>query len=169
LILIGAVVATVFLAGRREEVYTFEAEEGEIRAPMSIERDAAASNGEFVTSHEGEEGSVTVGPFSVEGGDYVVEACGAARGSSPAGSDSMYVSVDGGESRYVWDFFEDQPVIPTNWACEVISARCGGTFDVHECNPLRFTLEPGAHTLTFETRDPDSALDRITVRQADPG
>ena len=98
-----------------------------------------------------------------------MEACGAARGSNPPGNDSMYVSVDGGEIRYLWDFFEDQALIPTNWACELISARCGGTFDVHECDPLRFTLEPGEHNLTFETRDRDFALDWITVRQASDG
>jgi hypothetical protein len=169
LILIVAIVVAVFVvASWSEEVYSFEAEEGEIRGPMSIEGDAAASNGQFVTSRESEDGSVTIGPFSVEGGDYVVEACGAARGSTPSGSDSMYVSVDGGETRHVWDFFEDQTLIPINWACEVISARCGGTFDVHECNPLRFSLEPGAHTLKFETRERDFALDRITVRRIGP-
>jgi hypothetical protein len=143
------------------EAYPAEAEEGLINPPMSVEEDPAASGGKYVSSPTREEGAVTLGPFLLDGGKYVIEACGAARDFS---SDSMYVTVDHLDARYYWDFFEDVNFPQTEWACELVSARCDGTFESHQCDPLVLTLEAGRHTFTFEAIEPYFALDRVEIR-----
>lgn len=76
----------------------------------------------------------------------------------------MWVKLDGTDRRYYWDFFEHVNYSPTDWACELVSARCDGTFDNHGCDPVRLELESGQYTITFETLEPDFALDRIQLR-----
>jgi hypothetical protein len=44
-----------------------------------------------------------------------------------------------------------------------VSARCGGDFDTHLCDPLTFELESGEHQLSFLTLEPGSKLDMVVI------
>lgn len=142
---------------------SIEVESGVLEPPMAVFEDPTASGGFYVSSATRERGSVTLGPFEVPAGLYVIEACARPLGSNPAASDSVFVRSDADPNRYWWDFFEDTPGLPDEWSCEVISARCGGTFDSHNCDPLQFDWDAGEHTITFETLEADFGLDRLTL------
>ena len=143
------------------EQYVFEAESGTLVSPMGIGSDPAASGGRFVVSPERELGEVHLA-LALEGGVYVVWARAAAGSEEPARSDSFFVAVDGGDS-YHWDLFHRTGNPPTNFTWERVSARCGGDFETHLCDPLRFELESGEHRIAFLTLEPGSKLDMVLI------
>ena len=141
------------------EAVVLEAESGLVSAPMTIVEDAAASGGAYVVSQEAGAGTVELG-FDVAGGTYLVWASVRANGTS---ADSFLFSVDGGEPD-IWDLFEEAGgTLPSGFAPDLVSLRCGGAFDSHLCAPLLLELAPGSHTLTFATRDRNTWLDVVVV------
>jgi hypothetical protein len=163
---IAAVVVTAAIVLKGDdpglvEQYVIEAESGTLSSPMGIGSDPSASGGRFVVSPERESGAVQL-TLALEGGVYVVWARAAAGSDEPARSDSFFVEFDGGDS-YHWDLFHKTGNPPTNWTWERVSARCGGDFDTHLCDPLTFELESGEHQLSFLTLEPGSKLDMVVI------
>ena len=167
-IAVAAVTMAIVLMGDDPgppEQYPIEAEDGNVVGPMEIVSDPSASGGRFVVSPERRLGEVHL-TFTVEGGTYVVWARAAAGSEVPASSDSFLVAVDLGERNH-WDLFHTTRNPPTNFTWERVSARCGGNFNEHLCDPLEFELESGEHRLSFFALESGSKLDMVVIANLD--
>src|ERR1044071_9210849 len=138
-----------------------EAESGTLLSPMTVLADPTASAGHFIASPGPSSGtaSFTVDvPFS---SSWVVW-CRVMR--PPAAAGSFVVSADSGR-RDVFDV--DVGNATNDWQWLVLSAR-GGLFlpppaGADPINPRVFPFTAGRHTLTFQGRDPGTALDQILI------
>jgi hypothetical protein len=76
-----------------------------------------------------------------------------------SGSDSFYVSVDGGPTD-VYDTAEQ--LWSDAWQWTKVNGRGAAGLPL-SVNPRVFTLPAGAHTFTFGGRDPNTKLDQVLV------
>jgi hypothetical protein len=132
-----------------------EAEDAALTAPMESGADPLASSGAFVHS-PGILGAVKFSFDVVSTGTYTVWARVLAPDSS---TDSLFVLVDDAQGD-IYDTAEG--LWSSAWQWTVVNGR-GGTGVQLTLNPRTFELEPGPHTLSFITREPESALDRIVI------
>ena len=145
-------VLTVNSAGPFTPVYlAIEGESATLVSPMAIASDANASGGKYISSTANESGTAT---FTIDvpvAGDYVVW-CKVLWPDS--GTDSIYVSVDGGaEDIYTtvtgtWS---------TTWQWAAVNGFNAGTY------PRIFTLSAGRHSLVFRGREADAGIDQLVV------
>jgi len=130
----------------------FEAESGTLASPMAIASDQNASGGQFITTSTFDSGSATYAVDIPSAGNYVIWC----RVLSPdGGSDSFYVSVDGGaeaiyataQNRWTnaWQWTAVNDIIVTGTAART------------------FQLGAGRHNLVFRGREEGTALDQILV------
>jgi hypothetical protein len=133
-----------------------EAEAGVVVAPMAIAGDANASGGQYVATQTDSAGSVSFAVTVPATGSYYVWAKIL---SLDAGSDSFYVSLDGGPTD-VYDTAEK--LWSSSWQWTRVNGR-GSTGQPLSLNPRIFTTTAGTHTLTFGGRDPNTRLDQILV------
>jgi hypothetical protein len=133
-----------------------EAEAGAIVAPMAVSADALASSSQYLATPTDSAGSVTFTVTVPATGSYYVWAKIL---SVDAGSDSFYVSADGGPID-VYDTAEGR--WSGNWQWTKVNGR-GSTGQALTLNPRVFTLAPGPHTFTFGGRDPNTKLDQVLI------
>jgi hypothetical protein len=144
-------------AGGFMPVYqTLEAESGALTAPMAVAADALASGGKYISTPLDSSGSVTYTINVPATGTYYVW-CRIL--SVDSGSDSFYVSADGGPTD-VFDTAENK--WSGSWQWTVVNGR-GSTGHALALNPRAFTLAAGTHTLTFAGRDPNTKMDQLVV------
>lgn len=135
-----------------------EAEEGNIELPMTVAFDNAASNGKYVHTPDGGQGVTGQGWVDITvslpcDDNYVV--WGRARGIN-SGSNSFYVSVDGG-TESLWDIVEPPSALPPEgWTWDRVADRDGA-------DPVVYTLSAGDHAFRFRTREDGSRLDVIEI------
>lgn len=142
-----------------QPVLSFEAEDGQIVAPMVIGNDANASGGQFVSvpgsSSQGGNGTVTFVFTVTEPGDYVLRA----ETIAPSGSqDSFFIDYNGNE--YLWD-----TIISTTWETRTARDRGTGEIDAPDTDPLVFTLTAGEHTITIRERESGTQIDTIRLEK----
>jgi len=135
---------------------TIEAESGVLTAPMAVASDALASGGKYISTAVDSSGSVTYTINAPVTGTYYVW-CRIL--SVDSGSDSFYVSADGGATD-VFDTAENK--WSGSWQWTVVNGR-GSTGHALALNPRTFTLSAGTHTLTFGGRDPNTKMDQLIV------
>ena len=127
-----------------------EAESGTLTSPMQSFADANASNGQAVHTSTAEDGAAAFTFNITQAGTYRVwchSLC------VDAGSDSFYVSMDGG-TQDVYD--PAQNAASPNWQWSTLKGRVVG-------DPWLFTLSAGNHTLTFWGREADTGLDSFYI------
>jgi TIR domain len=143
------------------ETIVMEAEDQRIVAPMTSYTDPNAQGAAYVESGELNSGVVRFDFDISQGGDYWV--WGRFASADPQlDHNSLAVKLDNAGTD-VWDFFENEDAPGAGWHWELISLRCGGSFDRHLCDPWPLRLEPGGHSLTFAGREPQSGLDVIAI------
>ncbi|MFC7772207.1 carbohydrate-binding protein [Salinirubellus sp. GCM10025899] len=131
-------------------------------APLTVESDGDASNGEYISVPNGT-GRHLDGPsssglaeyqFSVpESGEYAVWG----RCIAPTDLDnSFWVSVDDGRDNEWW-VDRDSDGGQTEWAWFQVNDRYSGTY------PVTFDLDAGEHTLTVAWREDGTKLDKLLV------
>jgi hypothetical protein len=127
-----------------------EAESGTVNAPMNLFNDGGASGQSFVSPTQADTGTARY-QITVNQDDEYFVWC---RVRSPdAGTDSFFVSVDGG----VEDVFDTALTLQTSdWQWVLVNGRTLG-------NPRRFTLARGTHALTFRSREAFTGLDAFYV------
>jgi len=127
-----------------------EAESGAVSAPMGLFNDGAASGLAFVSPTQDNTGTARYQITVNQDDDYIVWC----RIRSPdAGTDSFFVSVDGGTE----DVFDTALALQSSsWQWVQINGRTAG-------NPRRFSLTRGTHTLTFRSREAYTGLDAFYV------
>jgi hypothetical protein len=126
-----------------------EAESGTLIAPM-------AAFGSYVATPVDSAGSLSFTVAVPATGSYYLWGKIL---SVDAGSDSFYVSVDGGPTD-VYDTAEN--LWSTSWQWTKVNGR-GSTGQALALNPRIFTLTAGPHTFTFAGRDPNTKLDQVLV------
>jgi hypothetical protein len=144
-------VLTVNSAGPFTPVYlAFEAESAIVVAPMAIASDLNAAAGKYIASAVSESGTATLAIDVPVAGDYVVWCKILA---PEGGSDSLYVSMDGGVED-VYDTVTN--TWSTAWQWSAVNGRNSG-------NPRIFTLSAGRHTLVFRGREVNTGIDQVLV------
>lgn len=142
-----------------QPVLSFEAEDGQIVAPMVVGSDANASNGQFVSvpgsSQQGGNGSATFVFTVTEAGDYVILAETIAPSAS---QDSFFIDYNG--VQYLWDV-----AVSTTWITDTASDRGNADIGSPETDPLVFTLTAGEHTITLRERESGTQLDRVRLER----
>ena len=161
-------VTTSSVDGSTSEVVTtpgepiaMQAEDQTLSGPMVEFTDPQAQGQAYVGTTTENFGALEFEFDIAQGGDYVVWA----RVSSPEPQldhNSFFVSINSGQGD-TWDFFEDTEPPGEGWHWELISLRCGGKFDQHNCNPWQLRLDTGHHTLKIVGREVDSRLDAIVI------
>jgi hypothetical protein len=144
-----------------QSVLSFEAEAGQIVAPMAIENDISASGGQFIFvpgkgSNAPRTGSATFIFTVTQPGQYVL------RGNTlaPSGSeDSFYLTVDGG-TEHLWDVSQS-----TQWQTDTVSDRGTAVLPDAEFDPLILDLTAGEHTIVFLNREDGTKLDTIRLER----
>jgi hypothetical protein len=127
-----------------------EAESGSLSSPMAVAVDPMASNGRFIYSSRSEQGTVTL-QFDVAEPDTYIVWCRVL--SVDTSTDSFYVSVDGAPE----EVFRTAPnAWSSQWQWSRIDDGTAGA-------PRFFALDPGAHTLTFRSREASTLLDAVYV------
>ena len=128
-----------------------EAEDAEVTAPMVVERDEAASNGQYTVLPDGSEAGMVTFTFDVkEPGPYRMIARVIARDGT---SDSFSVQVNDGQ-RYTYDTGNGG-----RWFMSAVVAReLGG-------KPVRAELKAGSNTVVFTGRESSTKLDQLIVRR----
>lgn len=146
------------------ETVVLQAEDQVLTPPMAARTDLTAEGSAYVSTEVANEGVVRFDFDVAQEERYFVWA----RVSSPEpwlNNNSFAVRLDDGEVD-VWDFFEsaeDDDVL-VGWKWDLISTRCGGSFDTHLCDPFRPNLESTrSHTLALSGRESFSAVDVIVV------
>jgi hypothetical protein len=133
----------------------FEAESGQLVAPMTSASDSNASAGQYVASQTAEQGTDSISFSAPSLADYVIWA----RVLAPDGNtDSVYVSMDGGPED-VYDMAGS--LWSPNWQWTVVNGRDNGS--PLQLHPRIFTLSAGNHVVTIRGREPGAAIDRIFV------
>jgi len=127
---------------------------------MAISSDQNASGGEYIATAAEESGAATFAINIPTAGEYVVWC---KIRSTNAGSDSVYVSADGG-AEDVYDTAQNGPTNLWQWA--VVNGR-GGTnvpySTVSPISPRVFSFTAGQHTVTFRGREANTAFDQLLV------
>lgn len=144
------------------ETLVLQAEDQVLVAPMAAQTDPTADGSAFVSTTEPNAGVMRFDFEVSQPGLYSIWV----RVVSPqpqSNSDSFAVRLDD-EQVDVWDFFEDDAELRSGWNWDRISLRCGGSFDVHLCDPLRVNLDTGrTHSLALLGREAFSGIDVLVV------
>jgi hypothetical protein len=127
-----------------------EAESGSLAGPMIVATNTGASNGRYVLTQVGEQGTVTFNFGVSQPGDYAVWCRVLSTNNS---SDSFYVAVDGG-TEYIYRTVTN--TYSTQWQWTRVADPTTGI-------ARRFTLGTGAHTLRFRGREAATLLDAFFV------
>jgi hypothetical protein len=135
---------------------TVEAESGTLVAPMAMTTNTLASGGAYVSSPIASSGSVTYN-VNIPATDTYVVWCRVL--AADATSDSFTVLVDG-TAADTFDAAENTWSPQSQWT--VLNGR-GGTTTPATLNPRTLALSKGAHTITFQGRDPNTVLDRLII------
>ena len=136
--------------GAEAKSVLLEAEAGTVSSPMLVGTDPEASNGRYIYSSRSEQGTVTIQFDLVESDTYLVW-CRVL--SIDAGTDSFYVSLDGGPE-------EIYRTAPNSWSAQWQWTRID---DETTGIPRAFGLGVGSHTLTFRSREASTLLDAVYV------
>lgn len=135
----------------------FEAESGNVVAPMATASDPTASAGEYVVANANEAGSVTWTFQVKQAGTYVIWCRVIALND---GTDSFYVSMDGSQPlEYDIGWLKGQEYWSPNWEWTEVDIAQAQTNQV-----LRtFQLSAGTHVLEFDGREMGSKVDRLII------
>ncbi|MEU1972338.1 hypothetical protein ABZ477_11815 [Microbacterium sp. NPDC019599] len=146
------------------DVLRFEAEDASLVETIAARSDPTASGGAYISAAS-DRGAARF-EFDASGGTYVVWA----RVSQPEPADptrtdfnDSFVVVMDGSTPDIWDYFEGEGVVHKQWTWDRISLRCGGTFELHYCDPWEVTLTPGEHTLVLNAREADARVDVVVI------
>lgn len=153
------------------QTIVLQAEDQILTPPMVARTDLAADGSAFVSTDEPDAGVVRFDFEVTQAGRYFIWA--RVLSAEPLKShDSIAVRLNN-EEVDVWDFFEEDIDGRVGWQWDLISTRCGGSFETHLCDPLRPNLDSArTHTLALSGREAASALDVIVVTNDpdyDPG
>ncbi len=122
-----------------------EAEAGVLEPPMGVLEDAGASACAYVSSSQGNVGSVTLSFTISQAGTYWFWG----RTRAPHdGSNSFFVSVDNG-AEFRWDF-----PVTAGWQWQAVRDTAIGA-------QRSFAFSAGTHTIRFRTREAGSPLDAV--------
>ena len=127
----------------------FEAEIGALTAPMAIASDSNAGQGDYIQTTVNESGTAAY-TFSLPvSGNYVIWCRVLSR---DGGSDSFYVSADGGA----------EVAYPTAWGVWTNTWRWTQV-SPDSINPTVYAFATGSHTITFRGREANTGLDQILL------
>ncbi len=144
------------------QTIVLQAEDQVLTPPMVAGTDLDAEGSAFVSTSQTNAGVVRF-DFDVAQSDRYVIWARVSSAEPQDSSDSIAVRLDD-EEVDVWDFFEDDDETRLGWHWDLISTRCGGSFETHLCDPLRPNLDAGrTHTLALSGREPNSGVDVIVV------
>jgi hypothetical protein len=133
-------------------ILNIEAESGFFTAPFQM---LSVGGTYYISSTLAEAGSIRFIVNIPAAGTYVIWGRVLAPSS---GSDSFYVSVDGGPED-IYDTAEG--TWSSQWQWSRVNGRAGGA--PLTLNPRTFALAPGAHTLTFRGREANTTLDKLII------
>src|SRR6185503_8038253 len=145
-------VLTVNPAGPFTPVYlAIEAESGALVYPMSAYSDPSASGGNFITSDANDTGAATFTINIPVAGTYVVWC----KVLSPdTGTDSVYVSADGG-TEFIYATALN--TLSSAWQWTAVNAAYDGI------DPMTFQFGAGTHTIVLRGREAFTGLDQLLV------
>lgn len=144
-----------------------EAEDGRLVATLAALSDATASGGAYIAAAEDESGTARFEFDVAKAGTYRIWArVSQPEAADPAhefdANDTFRLSLDS-SAPDIWDFHEGEDRLYLDWTWELISLRCGGDFQKHNCVPFETELEAGPHVLVLTGREADARLDALVI------
>jgi len=135
----------------------FEAENGEISAPLAITQGHISQSSVALTNPL--EGGRAVYRFNInQAGDYIIKADVSA---ATTASDSFFINIDSEPQSptHIWDIIP----LTTGFEERTISWRGSGIPTIPQFSPKIFTLSTGEHQLTLRGREANTQLDKISI------